>query len=541
MFSFKWSIASKKAFTLVELIVVITILAILAAVGFVIMSHQTSVARDGKRISEIQSLSSASRITTAQLRELPRPIADSLELTVSGSFIGYQGFMSTALVNPLGYGSDKIYDPLDGTPYTYRVNQHYDSAQFMAYLENPRFERSIEIAGIFDELLPQAYALDTSTIDLSKRYPYAAGDRLWIFLKRWTNEPLQSWVSGTGTQTISTWDNSTLRVLVSEDTYLWSISTEALTSMQNGSFSNDALLAMNSGTGSGSGSWSGSGGNSCPINPTDESYFTFDSNNGTIIWYDAVNGPLNVVIPCAINGVNVINIWWAAFLNKQLASLVIPNSVTTIEGYAFYGNQLTSLTIPNSLTSIGKAAFNNNKLPDGQAFVYARNINGWEDQTTVVSYGGERLENVMIPNNIVNIGDSAFSWVGLTSVTIPASVVSIGDEAFYNNGLTAITIGSGVISIWNGAFSTNQLTSLVIPNGVVSIGDNAFWFNQLTSVNIPASVASIGSIAFRNNRIPSGNDIVIHCDMPTFSWLQVFEYNWSDGSLHIPNPTTCIP
>ena len=86
------------------------------------------------------------KITSAQLRLLPTPIADSVSLTVSGTFIGYQGFMSLALVNPLGYGSDKIFDPKDNIPYTYRVNQHYDSAQFMAYLENPRFERSIEIA-----------------------------------------------------------------------------------------------------------------------------------------------------------------------------------------------------------------------------------------------------------------------------------------------------------------------------------------------------------------------------------------------------------
>jgi len=120
---------------------------------------------------------------------------------VSGTFIGYQGFMSTSIVNPLGYGSDKIYDPLDGTPYTYRVNQHYDQAQFLAYLENPRFERSIEIAkqslpstlpdtlsdtlfasdSFFSSdslLVSKAYALDTSSIDLSKRYPYSAGDRL---------------------------------------------------------------------------------------------------------------------------------------------------------------------------------------------------------------------------------------------------------------------------------------------------------------------------------------------------------------------------
>ena len=163
------------------------------------MSHQSSVARDGKRISDIKTLSESARITSAQLRKLPTPIADSISLTVSGSFIGYQGFMSLALVNPLGYGSDKIFDPKDNIPYTYRVNQHYDQAQFLAYLENPRFERSIEIAGVRNKAqeiasqslssslpslvsqaytLDTAYALDSSSVDLSKRYPYSAGDRL---------------------------------------------------------------------------------------------------------------------------------------------------------------------------------------------------------------------------------------------------------------------------------------------------------------------------------------------------------------------------
>ena len=140
------NIYNHSAFTLTELIVVITILSILSVIGFVVMSHQSSVARDGKRISDIQTLSQSAKLTSAQLRLLPTPIADSVSLTVSGTFIGYQGFMSTSIVNPLGYGSDKIFDPKDNIPYTYRVNQHYDSAQFMAYLENPRFERSIEIA-----------------------------------------------------------------------------------------------------------------------------------------------------------------------------------------------------------------------------------------------------------------------------------------------------------------------------------------------------------------------------------------------------------
>ena len=179
------------------------------------MSHQSSVARDGKRISDIQTLSQSAKITSAQLRLLPTPIADSVSLTVSGTFIGYQGFMSLALVNPLGYGSDKIFDPKDNIPYTYRVNQHYDSAQFMAYLENPRFERSIEIAKqSLPVLLSQAYALDSSTTDLSSRYPYSAGDRLGIFVSKGSNQPLQNGVTGTGSRDISLSDTSTLRIIV---------------------------------------------------------------------------------------------------------------------------------------------------------------------------------------------------------------------------------------------------------------------------------------------------------------------------------------
>ena len=183
------------------------------------MSHQSSVARDGKRISDIKTLSESARITSAQLRLLPTPIADSVSLTVSGTFIGYQGFMSLALVNPLGYGSDKIFDPKDNIPYTYRVNQHYDSAQFMAYLENPRFERSIEIAkqslpSTLPSLFSQAYALDSSTTDLSSRYPYSAGDRLGIFVSKGSNQPLQNGVTGTGSRDISLSDANTLDIVV---------------------------------------------------------------------------------------------------------------------------------------------------------------------------------------------------------------------------------------------------------------------------------------------------------------------------------------
>lgn len=135
-----------------ELIVVITILAILATIGFITMSNQASAARDGKRISEIRDLANSSRLKSAQLKKLPIPSSDGVTLYVdetgsggTGSFIGYQGFMSSAIAQSFGYSVDATIDPLDKTPYTYRVNQIQDKSQFLAYLEFPRFQRTVTL------------------------------------------------------------------------------------------------------------------------------------------------------------------------------------------------------------------------------------------------------------------------------------------------------------------------------------------------------------------------------------------------------------
>ena len=63
---------------------------------------------------------------------------------------------------------------------------------------------------------------------------------------------------------------------------------------------------------------------------------------------------------------------------KQLTSLVIPDSVTTIGSEAFWDNQLTSVDIPDSVTSIGDYALKN------------------------------QLTSVVIPNSVTSIGEGAF-------------------------------------------------------------------------------------------------------------------------------------
>ena len=91
---------------------------------------------------------------------------------------------------------------------------------------------------------------------------------------------------------------------------------------------------------------------------TDAKYFAYEDVEGGIsITGYSIEGGLDVVIPSNINGKQVVAIATEAFQNKQLTSVIIPNSVTNIYVHAFSSNQLTSVTIPSSVTSIGSSAF----------------------------------------------------------------------------------------------------------------------------------------------------------------------------------------
>ena len=197
--------------------------------------------------------------------------------------------------------------------------------------------------------------------------------------------------------------------------------------------------------------------------------------------YDAYSVTIPATVTDLETGItySVTSIGIHAFSSRQLVSVTIPNSVTTIDSSAFEGcSNLISVTIGNSVTSIGRWAF----------------------------ASCTNLTSITIPNSVTSIEYAAFSWCSnLTTVTIPNSVTYIGSYAFNEcSDLTSVTIPNSVTFIEEGVFSKcSSLTSVNIPNSVTSIGRTAFHSTGLTSVTLPNSVDTIGDYAFSNSALTS--------------------------------------
>ena len=207
----------------------------------------------------------------------------------------------------------------------------------------------------------------------------------------------------------------------------------------------------------------------------------------------AINSLTSVAIPSSVTTIGV-----GAFYANNLTSVVIPSSVTTIGDDAFNNNKLTSITIPSSVTSIGSAAFNTNNLPVDKAIIYARNSDGIEDKTTIVSYG-HKGGSATIPDGVTTIGNYAFICDSLTSVTIPNSVISINARAFQSNNLTSVTIPNSVTSIEYDSFLGNSsLTAITIDNMPNKIANSPWGATNATitylrgvHINIDSSITDL--------------------------------------------------
>jgi len=169
--------SSKVWFTLVELIVVITILAILWTIAFLSFQNYTQNSRDWVRIADMNNINKWLVLFQLKWWTYPKP-DNSVSISASWTTIWYQWF-AWENVSRIINTNKIITDPLDNIPYVYYTNVTNTTYQLLWYLEWSSL--------IQNNLINTTYA----TINYDKRYPKVLWNILGILLDT-SNNPIST-------------------------------------------------------------------------------------------------------------------------------------------------------------------------------------------------------------------------------------------------------------------------------------------------------------------------------------------------------------
>lgn len=204
-------------FTLVELLVVVTILSILAAVWFVSYSSYLTWARDTARVSELSALSHALIIYG---NENPLPSPDNhIKILSWSKTLWLQWYLAEDTIDTIEYRKEWL-DPLDKRPYHYLVSKSKQNHQLMAFLEK---DKTVAF-NLLNTSLASEY---------DGRFPYFEGQNLWILTDD-KNTPIHElpsiqsiWnidvATTTDTYTVHFWENDTISWNQSVLKFLWNV------------------------------------------------------------------------------------------------------------------------------------------------------------------------------------------------------------------------------------------------------------------------------------------------------------------------------
>ncbi|MBQ8404036.1 MAG: leucine-rich repeat protein [Clostridia bacterium] len=233
--------------------------------------------------------------------------------------------------------------------------------------------------------------------------------------------------------------------------------------------------------------------------------FEFTKNGDSITITKYIGKGSNVVIPAHINRVPVHVIGEKAFYETNITSVIIPDSVTTINYYydgwtsgdkRYQGAfekcyTLSNIVLSQNLTSITPETFRDCTSLE---FVAIGNNTITIDINAFV--GCKALKSLDIGNGVKNIGANAFDGcTALTTINIGRSVQSLGNYAFANcSSLKSIDIPGNVQTIGEFCFKgCSSLSDVTLNEGLQCINGAAFYACPISKVVIPDSVTTINT------------------------------------------------
>lgn len=204
--NFKW-------FTLVELIIVITILAILSTIWFVAFQSYTKNTRDSVRLWNIRNIESWLNLYFVKTNKYPDVESSTIIYAWSWNIIWYQWYLWDEVSKLININKTPL-DPLDKEKYIYSTNQSKSKYQLMTFLET-------------DNQI--SYINKIYAIDYTNRKPATIWNGIWILLDTNKNPITWTWIDILATNNnyvvyfkdnnIITWTWKALSTLVY--TYKW--------------------------------------------------------------------------------------------------------------------------------------------------------------------------------------------------------------------------------------------------------------------------------------------------------------------------------
>ncbi len=216
---------------------------------------------------------------------------------------------------------------------------------------------------------------------------------------------------------------------------------------------------------------------------------------------------------------------------NQIDSLVVSgpiNSVDfeTIRKCGVYG-ELEVVNLKN-------ADIMDKKIPDG-AFWDANQIK--DDNKVELS----NIEKIMLPDDIVEIGSTAFSFLRLRELELPKSVKTLGISCFSHidfSKMGEFTLPEGIEVIPTHCFyHIYNLNKLTLPSTTKSIAMFGFEYAEVKEVVFPEGLESIGEFAF----IHSGLERAILPDSCTDLGEGVFSTCKQLKELVLPTGLNMVP
>ena len=152
----------------------------------------------------------------------------------------------------------------------------------------------------------------------------------------------------------------------------------------------------------------------------------------------------------------------------------IPQGITSINGFDVSFKKRPDVTLPSGIKRIDnmRIAYN--------SFVFNDDL---EEVGNGCFYCASLPFQITLPSQLRKVEDRGFWNCGLEGeLVIPENCLDIGSSAFALNNLTKITLPSRMEVIPKEVFQGNSYTTVTIPRFVNYIGDNAFSCSYLQSV-----------------------------------------------------------